>query len=304
MIVVKTIPVTDGNLVSSSIPEPDTARGEVEWVAGTYSVGAQVIKSSTHRVYECVNDPSTTDDPEVGVLANPQTWIDIGATNRWKMFDNVVGYQSEGENLVVKVTNQPVINSVSGFNISGTGTIDVKVHDTGGALVYDKTVQMIDESNVNNWWDYFFEPVIAQTRFILSDLPFYPNSTITVEGDGPEVRFGELLFGRGVEIGETQYGTGWQGLDFSVKERDSFGNYNVIKGRTADLLDYDIKVDKTKFGFVKSTLKSLTGVPTVWIGNPDDINDGTAVFGYYRDAQINFSSPSLIDLTVQVEGLV
>lgn len=304
MIVVKAIPITDSNLISSSIPEPDSARGEVEWTAGTYNLGAQVIKSSTHRIYECVADPSTTDDPEEGVLSTPQTWLDVGATNRWKMFDNVVGYQSEGENLVIKVTNQPVINSVSGFNIEGAATVDVKINDVNGDLVYDRTAQMIDESNVNSWWDYFFAPVDVQTRFILSDLPLYPNSTITVNGNGDTVLFGELIFGRGVDIGVTQYGTGWQGLDFSVKERDSFGNYTVIPGRTADLLDYDIKVEKSSFGFVKSTLKSLTGVPTVWIGNPDDINDGTAVFGYYRDAQINFSSPSLIDMTVQVEGLV
>lgn len=304
MIVVKPVPVTDVNLVTSSIAEPNIAKGEIEWVNGTtYNLGDKAIKSSTHRQYEVVADPSTDDDPEVGIKADPATWIDVGATNRWKMFDSTVGYQSVGDNLTITVTNQPVINSVSGFNITGSSTIQVQVLD-GGNLVYDRTVNMIDESEISGWWDFFFESIIAQTRFILTDLPFYPDATMIVRSQGTDVGFGEIVMGRGVDVGETQYGTGWQGLDFSIKERDSFGNYNVLAGRTADLFDYDIKLDKSKFAFVRGTLKSLTGVPTVWIGNPDDINDGTAVFGYYRDAQINFTSPSKIDMTVQVEGLV
>ena len=303
MIVVKPIPVNDSNLITSSIAEPNIARGEVEWVAGTYNKGDQLIKSSTHRIYEVVADPSTDDDPEVGVTATPPSWIDVGATNRWKMFDNVVGYQSVGENLTVQITNQPVLNCVAGFNITGATSIQVQVINLG-MLVYERDINMLDETNISGWWDFFFEPIAAQTRFILTDLPFYPNATIIVRTDGTEVSFGELIMGRGIDVGVTQYGTGWQGLDFSVKERDSFGNYTVNAGRTADLLDYDIKFEKEKFGYVKSTLKSITGIPTVWIGNPNDINDGTAVFGYYRDAQINFTSPSLIDMTVQVEGLV
>lgn len=304
MIVVKPIPVTDTSLLAAQINEPDLATGEVEWTAGTYTTGEQRIKSSTHRVYEVVADPSTSDEPEEGLLKDPPSWIDVGATNRWRMFDNKVSSQTTGANIDVFIENQPIITSVSGFNISGTDTVKVQLTTGTGLLVYEKEIIMQDDSVVGGWWDYFFEPIVAQTRFIITDLPMYPNTRLIVRTYGDAVAFGELIIGRGQNIGTTQHGTGWQGLDFSVKERNQFGEYTVVAGLTADLLDYDIKLEKTKFGYVKGILKSLTGIPTVWIGNPNDINDGTAVFGYYRDAQINFTSPSLIDMTVQVEGLV
>lgn len=303
MIVVKPIPVTDESLLAAQINEPDSNTGEIEWVAGTYNKGDQRIKSSTHRIYEVVADPSTSDDPEVGVDLDPPSWIDVGATNRWRMFDNTVSSQTTGANINVFIENQPIITSVSGFNISGTDLVKVQLlTDTG--FTYERDIIMQDDSVVGGWWDYFFEPIVAQTRFIITDLPMYPNTQLIVRTYGDEVAFGELIIGRGQNIGTTQHGTGWQGLDFSVKERNQFGEFTVVQGLTADLLDYDIKVEKTRFGYVKGILKSLTGIPTVWIGNPSDTNDGTAVFGYYRDAQINFTSPSIIDMTVQVEGLV
>jgi hypothetical protein len=299
MIVVKPEVVGESNLLSSSIPEPDA--GEISWQAGTYTLGTQRIKSSTHRIYEVVAE-STDDDPEVGVLADPKTWIDVGATNKWKMFDGIIGSQSVGfQN--VEILNSPIVNCVAGFNITGASSIRVVVFYEND-LVYDREKTMIDESVVGGWYDYLFSPVIAETRFIFTDLPTYPEARVNVIATGDDVAFGELITGLGVDIGVTQFGTGWQGLDFSKKERDSFGGFSVIAGQTADLLDYDIKIDRTRFGYVKSVIKSLTGIPTVWIGNPKDTSDGTAVYGYYRDAQINFTSPSLIDMTVQVEGLI
>lgn len=301
MIVVRPISVTDARLTSTTIPEPDT--GEAEWSAGTYNTGDEVIKSSTHRKYRVVADPSTTTEP--GTDAGADDWADIGPTNAWAMFDDINGTQSTGSSpLEVVIDPGELFNSIAGFNINGASEINVTVDDPTAGEVYNETIQMRDNSAVNGWYDYFFEPIIEQTRFILTDIPAYPQAmfTVTATGGG-DIDFGTLLFGRQTEIGVTLYGTSWQGLDFSRKERDEFGNFVITPRRTADLLDYDCYVDKPLFGYVKNQLKSLTTTPTLWIGDESDINDGTAVYGYYRDAQINISSPQVIDMTIQVEGL-
>lgn len=303
MIVVRPIQTTDAILTSSSAPEPDATFGEIAWTAGTHNLGDERVKVSTHRRYRVTADPSTTDDPEVGVLANPPTWVDVGPTNRWAMFDDVNGTQTlADDDLNIVITPAQLINAVAAFNVTGASSVTVTL-TADSVDVYTKTILMRDNSAINGWYDYFFEPIIELTRFVLLDLPAYPNGVLSIDAEGGAIGFGTLVYGRQTTLGTTVYGTGWQGLDFSVKERDEFGNFNIVRRRTADLMDYDCFLPKNLFGFVKNQLKSLSAVPTVWIGNPTDINDGTAVFGYYRDVQINISSPSVIDMTIQVEGL-
>ena len=70
MIVLKPLEVTDAILTDSDIAEPDSTydMGATLWSAGTITKGQKRYKTSTHKIYEVVADPSTTDDPEVGVL--------------------------------------------------------------------------------------------------------------------------------------------------------------------------------------------------------------------------------------------
>jgi len=304
MKVVRPIQTTDAILTSTTIAEPDS--GETEWSAGTYNLGDIRIQSVTHRKYRVVSDPSTTIEPKVGVLTTPASWVDIGPTNAWAMFDDENGTQStETSSLVVELTPSKPFNSVSGFNITGATSIVVIVTDPTEGVVYTKSIDMIDNSNVTGWYMYYFSPIVNITRFILLDLPAYLSGVIkiTIVGSA-DIGVGTIVYGAQSELGVALYGTSWQALDFSVKERDEFGSYTITRRRSSDLLDYDCYLETSKFGYVKNQLASLSTIPTVWVGNENDINDGTAVFGYYKDSQINISSPQIMDMTIQVEGLI
>jgi len=304
MKVVTPIKTTTANLTSSTILEPDS--GETEWTAGTYALGTIRIESSTHRKYQVVADPNTTDRPSVGVLATPATWVDIGPTNRFAMFDDINSTQSvDNQNLTVQITPDGLVSSVSGFNISGASSITVTMTDPTEGLVYTKSIDMVDNDAVADWYFYYFSEIIITSRFILLDLPAYPQAVLEVAilGDA-EIKIGTLVYGKQITLGVALYGTSYQALDFSIKERDAFGNFKIVKRNTSDLLDYDCYLPKDKFGYVKNQLKALTTVPTVWVGDENDINDGTAVFGYYKDSQINITGPQVIDMTIQVEGLI
>lgn len=304
MKVIKPITITDSNLTSSSIPEPDTSVGEITWTAGTYNLGDQRILTTTHKVYEVVADPSTSDDPETGVAANPQTWIEVGSTNKYRMFDNKNSSQStDTTSLDVTITPATLTNSIAGFNITGAESINVKVND-GVSDIYDRDIAMVDNSARVNWYEFFFSPVVNITRFILLDLPPVIGNDIIVTTTGSNVGFGNLVTGEGIDLGTTLYGTSVQGLDFSIREDDGFGGFNIVRRRTADLMDYDCFIDTVKMPYVKNQLKALAQKETVWVGNPDDINDGTATFGYHNNYQINLSGPQVSDMTIQVQELI
>lgn len=304
MRVVKPITVTDSILTSSTIPEPDASKSEVTWTAGTRLLGEQFISIVTHRVYEVVADPSTTDDPVDGVNANPPTWVNVKPTNKWAMFDGVNSTQSEDTTqLVVTIEAAQITNSLAGINIDGASSINVTMDDPTAGEVFNEDISMIDNSEVAGWWEYFFSPIINITDFIILNLPLYPESTITVTVDGATISFGTLVIGNQLVLGISNFGTSVQLLDFSRKETDTFGNTVVTPGRTSKLVNYDFTVQRTKVGYVFNQLSELTGIPSVWVGT-DETDDATLVYGYYRDFQNNISSWVVTDATLTIEGLV
>ena len=303
MRVVKPIAITNAKFTSSSIAEPDVSVGEIEWVAGSYNTSDRRIKSSTHRVYEVTASPSTTDDPEVGVLADPPSWVNVGPVNKWALFDNLNSTKSKrSTQLILEVTPAEIANSVAGFSIEGAGAINVKMTDPSSGIVYDNDLDLVDNSQVANWYHYYFEPVIRVSQFALLDLPTYPSATIKVTIDGGDIAVGSLIIGGVIDLGIANYGTSVQLLDFSKKDRDEFGNVIVKEGRTSKLVDFDVTVPKEKVNYVFNQLSQITTIPSVWVGD-DGSNDPTLVFGYYRNYQNNIDTPTITSATIQVEGL-
>lgn len=301
MILVKPIIIDDGVLLSSSIPEPDASVGEFEWVAGTYNLGQRVIKSSTHREYQVVASPSTDDDPELGVNANPATWVDVGPTNRFKMFDTANNTQSESSDIVVELQPNQFFNGVGAFSISAD-TVTVTVTD-GGNVIYSKSLDMRDRPLVNGWYNYFFSSISFITRFILLDLPPTTTGILKLEFGGT-AKVGTVSFGRQSILGVAQYGTSAELLDFSNPTEDQYGNITYSDGFTAKLVNFDIMTKKTQMSINYSDVESVGQKPAMWIGDPNDINDATAVFGIKRTYQQTFDSPSMCTVNLTVRGLV
>jgi hypothetical protein len=303
MRVIKPINVTPAKLTATSIPEPDTARGEVQWTAGTYTTGTRRILTSTHLVYQVVADPSTNDAPDVGAAKAVPTWAVVGPTNRYAMFDDVNDTQSvSGSPLNIEITPSQVVNGLAMFNVSGASTINVKQVDPVAGIVYDRDVVMTDNSTIVDYYSYCFEPMINRTEFVLLDLQPYGQSKVVVSATGGEIAVGTLTMGTQIDLGVALYGTTLQLLDFSRKERNEFGSFVVVPRRTAKLVDFDVSVPKGRVGFVFNQLQALTTVPAVWVGT-DENDDSTLVYGYYRDSQINISGPVYCSATIQVEGL-
>lgn len=290
--------INDSVLVSN-IPEPDT--GESVWLVGTtYAADAEVIVVSTHSVYRSVQSSNTGNDPTTD---DGTWWVRIRPTNKYAMFDGVIGTQStETTQIQVDITPGSYINNVSAFNVSAS-TVNVVMDDPTYGEVYNTSVDMQDNSAVIDLYTYFFEPIVNKRRFSLWDLPNYPNATTTVTFTTTgNVSVGELVLGKVRELGIAQYGTGFQLLDFNVVERDAFGNLTkTTDRRSAKLAKYNVKTLSTKSDNTFNILDDLRGTACVWSGSLT--NDKTLIYGYHGDARVNFSTPSLDDVTIEVEGL-
>lgn len=295
------IDVTDAVLTASNIAEND----QPIWSAGTYNTGDKVMKTTgVHKIYEVVAVPSTTDDPEVGVLADPQTWIEISATNRWKMFDGIVGSQSENATSInIDLLPSEVVNSIALLNLSAA-TVDVTVTDPIDGVVYDETFNLTSYSGIDNWYDYYFTAIDREEDLVINDIPPYANATINIviNQPGGTAKVGVVATGKQFVIGDLLYGTGFGIIDYSRKETDAFGNSTIVKRAFSERSDFDIVIDTNRLDEVKKKLTAIRSTPVVWIG--EDSFSASIIYGYYRDFSIVISNVSISNCSIEIEGLV
>jgi len=297
---------TDAILTGSSIAEPDPSTGEVEWVAGTYTPGQQVIKTSTHKIYQCVTE--TTDDPEVGAAADVPTWIVVSSTNKFKAFDNVVttsSTTSTGE-MWFEITPNSIFNSVAGLGCFGVTSVNITMTDPVEGEVYNETIPMIDESEIVNWYEYTWAGFTQNTNFAKLDLPPYVSATIkvTLTGGG-NLGCGVITVGKAVDLGITDRGTSAQLLDFSTYKEDDFGNLSITKRTPAILINFVVSVESVgALDYVYNQLKSVVGEPALYVGEEDNPKNITTAYGLHQDVELTKQTQTLNTYTLKVRGLV
>ncbi len=295
MIVVEPKEINDTNL-TSNVPLDDYPA----WTSGTYDEGDRVILGT--EVYE-VAASSTTDRPDEGVDADPPTWVRIGYANRWRMFrDGRDSLTDQDGGIETSIDAEGIANAVGVLNVTGKN-VTVRVTDDIEGVVYEDTRQATD-ATVGNWYDFYFAPYKIQKDFVFVDLPPYldPQIDIEVSTDAPEdpASVGIVAIGRQVDLGMTLHGTSVSNLDYSIKERDGFGNLRLVPRRSVRLVRYNVMVESAIVDSTYSVLSDLSTVPALYIGS--EKYGSAVVYGIFRDFNIDITGPSASEATIEVEG--
>ena len=304
MQLIKPVTVTDSILTATNITEDDYA----VWNSGTaYVVGDKAISTVTHRIYEALIN-NTNVDP-TGTATDPATWLDIGATNRWKAFDQKISDPVTNLNLIEYTLNDPNSNvtSVALFGLKGISA-NVTVTDTtvgGDGEVYNTTVSLLDNRNIVDWYTYFFEEQVQKEQAQFLDLPPYIGSNVEVtvtSATGDTTELGQLVLGFLSGIGLTTYGTAISIEDYSRKEVDAFGNFIIVQRDFAQLADFDVQFETQNARKIQRTLAGFRATPIVYVGS-EDTSYGTTIYGFYRRFDLTLEGPSLSFGAIEVEGL-
>jgi hypothetical protein len=298
---IQPLTITDSILTSSNVAENDYG----EWASGTtYSLGDRVIVVSVHKVYESASNSNIGNDPTTDDGTN---WILVGATNRWKAFDQKLSDPVTNANSITYTltTTQSIVNSLAFFNLSAD-SVQITVTPSGsGSPVYDETFFLLDTTSVIDWYTYFFEPATTKEKELLvTNLPYYPNAVvaITISDAGETAKVGQIVLGSLVSLGRTGYGTTVGIEDYSTKERDTFGNAIIVQRAFAQKADYEVEITTQDTRRVQRFLATYRATPVVWIGNQDP-SYGLIVYGFYTQFSINLATPSVSYTTLEVEGL-
>lgn len=269
-----------------------------------WQAGDEATLVSTNSVYRCTTD-GTFDRPDLGAAKATKTWTKIRSTNKYAMFDGIISNQSINSSPVtITFSALGAIDTVAGFNIDAS-SVNITMVDPVYGEVHNEDLPIIDNSGVLGWWELFTLPIIDKKQFVATDLPFYPDADITLTfTSADDAGIGEIVIGRKVSLGVAQYGTGFNLLNFNTLTRDEFGTITRTTGRkTADQFNFNIKIQEENNLYFRNTLKDLNDTQCLWMGKGSN-DDETIVLGYYRDVVNNWSSPSLHDCTLQIEGVI
>ena len=297
--IIRPTAITPALLTESNVAEPGP--GETLWAAGTYNTGDQRVEN--HYIYEVVATPSTADQPSVGAAKAVPTWVKLGADNRWRMFDGSVGSQTiNAGTIAVEINAGTVVSSVALLNVAGRTAL-VQMED-GSDIVFSREYSLTD-AGVTNWYDYFFSPIGTVRDVVVTDMPAYGNATlrVVIDAGAEDAALGELVIGSLLEVGCAQYGAGVGTTSFSKKERDTFGNWVILKRSNSKRATWNFTFPTARLAMLNRIFADLDAVPVVWIGSPHPNYEGTIVYGFYRDYDLSYTDPKISTGSVTIEGI-
>lgn len=307
MNVIPPITITDAILTSSNVAEDDYA----EWdVATTYALADRVIVVDTnyHMIFESLQADNLGHDPLDDDQDAPVYWVQIGPTNRWRMFDVLRNTKTEAASpITVVLTPSQRINSIALLGLEADTVHITMTND--GETVYDSTTNLIERQTLN-WSDYFFGEFGNQIGVAMFDLPPFTAGIITVTisrvGDVGNVACGSLVLGNFVYIGAVQYSAVSDSINFSVVDRDEFGNAELNPRRSIPKTEQTLFVNKDRVNKLLNLRDDLNAAPAVWSGL-DDATDGyfnaLLILGFYRQFRINLDFPTQARLDLELEEI-
>ncbi|WJJ93451.1 hypothetical protein [Neopusillimonas aromaticivorans] len=150
--VTKPIQITDARLVSSSVPADTTPL----WDAGTTYTAAQVVRRPNHHLYESVAGGTDATPPEQATGGETPKWIDLGRTNRWRMFDTRLGtLTTDTGEITVVLEPGSSIGALGLLELDGVSHVEVTMQQ-GASVVYTRAVDL-DSTPIDSVFDWFLQ---------------------------------------------------------------------------------------------------------------------------------------------------
>ena len=295
--------ITDAMLVSCTTAEP--ASGETLWNAATnYTVGTVVARSTTHHLYENLDDGIDATLPEEATGGLTPRWLDLGATNRWSQFDTKIGTATTSTGDLTTVVTPGSAEGLALLDLVGR-TADVIVKSaTGGTVVYSTTIDL-DNTVVESVYEWMFNDFVQKRNVLLTDLPGqYPNMEISVTVNSTTgAAIGVFAVGRTMTIGKTEYGAGAGIINFGRVADDGFGNRTWIEGEWANRITLPLIANVGDFNRIHRQLAANRSTPCIYIGSSLDAMEPLVCYGVYRDLYITVPNHPTISLNLEIDGM-
>lgn len=269
-----------GNLGNPLPVPPATSTAYWEYVSSvypaysagyTYALGgiASNITTDVHELYESLVAGNIGN-----ALTDATKWLPLGATNRWKMFDEIAASQTENVGSIVTVITPGVlINSAVFANLSG-----VRIRVQQSISGYDRTI-LLNTHDVLNWYDWYYFPLSTLDDAAFMDIPPYAAGvlTVTVDGGTGTAKCGVAVFGMASYIGTTQWGLSRGINDYSRITEDQWGGLILTPGNYSKLMNVEVHVPSGYESQAVHLLTSIRATAVMFVASEE--HDSAIVYG-------------------------
>lgn len=307
MMYVDPIPMTSAAILAgTSTTEPGP--GETVWVSGgTYALGDLRIRTQTDRVYQAVQaHTGRTTAPEL----DRTFWKDIGPTLLWAPFDYYASTVNSSTNAnIVYVLSGRYVNTIWLDGLLGESvTVSVK-NAVGGTIVFTKTQTL--KRAATGYWDYAFGQRYFDRNALITGLPIYPASEITITisgGTGVTRAVGSIVIGKMLSIAFTGWGGTQQGpkvipKTFTFREVGKDGTITLVPRGSGVDLDCVAKIARVNADIAVDSLTSLMGRPVVWVATLVPGYNGLRTFGFALKPTVTYNVVHA-EINLYIDGIV
>lgn len=319
------IPLTKDNVTATNIPVSLPA-----WATNTlYPIGALVSKDGRSfqsvleeavsykkdcpKIFNVNQNPTLDPPPHVPYGAEDTntceyrqagmawwTEIDPGVTYVEAMFNhNLLSQAPVDGNLTITISPGGLYDTVAIFGVRGE-TATLTADET-----YFHDLYLWDREIAVDFYDYGPEVVHSDHVVWLLDAPVSGAFTVEVAALSGRSAIGNLLVGRRSTFGMTLYNSTVGIVNYSKKDRDVFGNMQLIPRWYQDKVTFLVQAETARAGLVKQLLTQYRNTPCLYVGHDNPERYELQILGLIQDVGMPImSSPySLLELTVEEVGV-
>ncbi len=271
-------------------------------VAATVGGAAINTSSAGSGVHTALANPNKNHTP--GAVGSEEFWLDVGASNRWKMFDLLRNDATEAASpLVVEITPGAYCNAIGMVDLVADSVL-VEVL-SGATVIYSELIDL-SARIVVDWYDYYYAPFSYKTRLALFDLPprIAGKVRLTLTRASGNVRCGRTILGASVYLGSTQHGAESDELNFSVITRNEQGETYLDPRRSIPKTTQTIWCEKAQVDKVRAARKALNAVPAFysWLSDrTDGYFEAGVTVGVYKRFSIAAEHPTMAIISLETE---
>ncbi len=281
------------------VKSPATNSFNIAATSGGTAIVTTGSQSGTHTAGSNLNQ-----DPGTNLTGLTPLWLEVSATNRWKMFDTQNNTQTTNADSIT-LSFAPV-NIATAFYAGNVDcdTVTITVIDATDGTVYTETQNMSVSNSGASFWNWGFRKIIKKTVAVSVLLPPYANATINVTftKTGSTAKCGQCVLGPWLDIGLSQYGLGTDIKDYSTVLFNSDGTSTTTERQYSKRMTADITIDNVDIDWVQNLLSDYRQTNVVWLGSTD--YESTCLFGRYSSFKNIVEYPTKSKMALQIEGAV
>jgi hypothetical protein len=298
--------ITDSMVSSSTIAEP--AAGETLWVSGaTYTLGQEVIRSTTHKVYSALlAHTGRATLPEL----DPTYWNEERPTNKWAPFDLTISTACSIATPCTYVLRPGFINAVRFYGLNGVALALTYKDAPGGTVVASATQSLVNDPL--DWYDWAFGVIKQKTKASFTGLTPYADPELTISitaGAGVSVGAGMIALGDyrnlldGATRGGTEFGATAEPVNFSQVDVNKYGDLVIIDGRKATDMRFKVNMPVSSADFFLDSIRDVLSTPAAVVATDVPGYGGLDCFGLISGS-MSYDTATKATFNGYVKGIV